>query len=205
LTARGQETSEKGAAVVDTVAADGFSDSERTQSYVIFRVGGEGYALEVMRVQEVLDVKSLTKVPGGPRSLRGVLNLRGKVVPVYDLRVPFELPIDASPSKAPSVLMVESSSATDAHVTGLLVDRVSDVLEFTPEDIQPAPRLGLGKATPFVRGLIRHQDGFLLVLDVDRVFTALGSLNANGDVDFGPASGTPPGQGPGPSQGGGGF
>jgi purine-binding chemotaxis protein CheW len=154
------------------------SEAERAQSYVIFRLGGEGYALEVMRVQEVLDIKSLTKVPGGPRSLRGVLNLRGHVVPVYDLRVPFELPIDPNPNKAPSVLMVESSGSNgEIRVTGLLVDRVSDVLEFAPEDIQPPPQLGLGKATPFVRGLIRHQDGFLLVLDVDRVFTALGSLS----------------------------
>jgi purine-binding chemotaxis protein CheW len=159
---------------------DPVSDSERTQSYVIFRLGGEGYALEVMRVQEVLDVGLLTQVPGGPKSLRGVLNLRGHVVPVYDLRVPFEIPIDSQPARAPSVLMVESDSATGIQVTGLLVDRVSDVLEFRNEEMQPAPQLGLGKATPFVRGLIRHQEGFLLVLDVDRVFAALGSLNGGG-------------------------
>jgi purine-binding chemotaxis protein CheW len=172
---------------------------------VIFRVGGEGYALEVMRVQEVLDVKSLTQVPGGPRSLRGVLNLRGKVVPVYDLRVPFELPIEPNPAKAPSVLMVEASPGSDAHVTGLLVDRVSDVLEFSPEEIQPPPRLGLGKATPFVRGLIRHQEVFLLVLDVDRVFTALGSLNdRGGGGGNGAASGEPPGARSGSGYGGGG-
>lgn len=155
------------------------SEPERAQSYVIFRLGGEGYALEVMRVQEVLDIGLLTHVPGGPRSLRGVLNLRGKVVPVYDLRVPFELPVDPQPARAPSVLMVEGTAGSENQVTGLLVERVSDVLEFTPEDIQPAPQLGLGKATPFVRGLIRHQEGFLLVLDVDRVFAALGSLNVN--------------------------
>lgn len=155
------------------------TESERTQSYVIFQLGGEGYALEVMRVQEVLDVGMLTHVPGGPKSLRGVLNLRGKVVPVYDLRIPFELAVETQPARAPSVLMVESSGGQDHQVTGLLVERVSDVLEFTPEEIQPAPQLGLGKATPFVRGLIRHQEGFLLVLDVDRVFAALGSLNDN--------------------------
>jgi purine-binding chemotaxis protein CheW len=162
--------------MVDAVT-EPVSGSEHAQSYVIFQLGGEGYALEVMRVQEVLDYKALTQVPGGPKSLRGVLNLRGQVVPVYDLRVPFELPIDPKPSRTPSVLMVESSSGHDVHVTGLLVDRVSDVLEFQPEEIRPAPQLGLGKATPFVHGLIRHQDGFLLVLDVDRVFTALGSLH----------------------------
>lgn len=156
-------------------------EADRAQSYVIFRLGGEDYALEVMRVREVLDVGTLTHVPGGPRSLRGVLNVRGHVVPVYDLRVPFELTVETNPLWTPGVLMVESSGAGgEVHVTGLLVDRVSDVLEFRAEEVQPAPQLGLGKSTPFVRGLIRHQDGFLLVLDVDRVFAALGSLNGGG-------------------------
>ncbi len=155
-------------------------EAEHAQSYVIFRLGGEGYALEVMRVQEVLDVGSLTHVPGARKSLLGVLNLRGHVVSVYDLRDLFGLSVESKPGRAPCVLMVETHFGNDEQVTGLLVDRVSDVLEFTPEDIQPAPQLGLGKATPFVRGLIRHQDAFLLVLDVDRVFAALGSQTAGG-------------------------
>jgi purine-binding chemotaxis protein CheW len=155
------------------------SDRDRAQSFVVFRLGGEGYALEVMRVQEVLDIRSLTEVPGGPRFLLGVLNLRGHVVPVYDLRMAFGLSKDTQQTRAPCVLIVESTLGSD-QVTGLLVDRVSDVLEFSPEEVQPPPQLGLGKATPFVRGLIRHQDGFLLVLDVDRVFSTLGSLNGEG-------------------------
>src|SRR5262249_54347625 len=117
--------------MVETVTEPN-QESERTQSYVIFRLGGEEDALEVWRVQEVLDIGQLTKVPGGPRSLRGVLNLRGKVVPVYDLRVPFELPVEEAPARAPSVLMVESVNNGGDRVTGLLVERVSDVLEFTP-------------------------------------------------------------------------
>ncbi len=76
-------------------------ETERTQSYVIFHLGGEGYALEVMRVQEVLDVTQLTQVPGGPKSLRGVINLRGHVVPVYDLRIPFELADRPEPAPGP--------------------------------------------------------------------------------------------------------
>jgi purine-binding chemotaxis protein CheW len=158
------------------------TDPERdgTQSFVVFRLGGEGYALEVMRVQEVLDVQALTEVPGSPRALLGVINLRGHVVPVYDLRIPFGLPFEPLVNRMPSVLIVETEAGNDAQVTGLVVDRVSDVLEFSPEEIQPAPQLGLGKTTPFVRGLIRHQERFLLVLDVDRVFAALGSLNGEG-------------------------
>ena len=156
------------------------ADRERAQSYVVFQLGGEGYALEVMRVQEVLDMQSLTEVPGGPKFLLGVINLRGHVVPVYDLRMPFGLTKQPETNRAPCVLIVESSSGNDVQITGLLVDRVSDVLEFSPEEVQPAPQLGLGKATPFVRGLIRHQDAFLLVLDVDRIFSTLGSLNGEG-------------------------
>ncbi len=167
--------------MVDVVSdASVAADRERGQSYVVFRLGGEGYALEVMRVQEVLDMQSLTEVPGGPKFLLGVINLRGHVVPVYDLRMPFGLARDSAPAQAPCVLIVESSLGADIQITGLLVDRVSDVLEFSPEEVQSAPQLGLGKATPFVRGLIRHQDAFLLVLDVDRVFSTLGSLNGEG-------------------------
>ena len=156
------------------------SDRDRAQSYVVFRLGGEGYALEVMRVQEVLDVPALTEVPGSPKSLLGVINLRGHVVPVYDLRIPFGLKVNPKPARTPSVLIVETEAGNESQVTGLLVDRVSDVLEFSPEDVQPSPQLGLGKTTPYVRGLIRHQEGFLLVLDVDRVFSALASLNGGG-------------------------
>jgi len=161
---------------------EAMTDPERdgTQSFVVFRLGGEGYALEVMRVQEVLDVQSMTEVPGSPKSLLGVINLRGHVVPVYDLRIPFGLAHDPVVNRTPSVLIVETEVGNDAQVTGLVVDRVSDVLEFSPEEIQPAPQLGLGKTTPFVRGLIRHQERFLLVLDVDRVFSALASLNGEG-------------------------
>jgi purine-binding chemotaxis protein CheW len=164
--------------VVMDASAD--ADRDRASSYVVFQLGGEGYALEVMRVQEVLDMQSLTEVPGGPKSLLGVINLRGHVVPVYDLRMPFGLAGDAKQTRAPCVLIIESVLGSELQITGLLVDRVSDVLEFSPEEVQAAPQLGLGKATPYVRGLIRHHDAFLLVLDVDRIFSTLGSLSGEG-------------------------
>ncbi|OJW20209.1 MAG: chemotaxis protein [Planctomycetales bacterium 71-10] len=162
------------------LTAETDADRDRAQSYVVFRLGGEAYALEVLRVQEVLDVLAITEVPGASRSLLGVINLRGHVVPVYDLRIPFGLPLDSKPGRAPSVLIVEAEEGNGSDVTGLLVDRVSDVLEFSPDQVQAAPQLGLGKTTPFVRGLIRHQDAFLLVLDVDRVFSALATINGEG-------------------------
>jgi purine-binding chemotaxis protein CheW len=149
------------------------ADHERSESYVVLQLGAESYALEVTRVREVLDVAALTRVPGGMRSLMGLYNLRGHVVPVWNLRIPFHLNDDMLQERAPSVLMVEPDAAQPSRVAGLLVDRVSDVLDFAPGDIQPAPTLGLGGGSRFVRGLIRHQDRFLLVLDLDRVFSAL--------------------------------
>jgi purine-binding chemotaxis protein CheW len=167
--------------MVDVVTeANTDADRDRASSYVVFQLGGEGYALEVMRVQEVKDMPELTEVPGGPKSLLGVINLRGRVIPVYDLRMPFGLSKETKTTRAPCVLIVESAVGSDVQITGLLVDRVSDVLEFSPDEVQAAPQLGLGKATPFVRGLIRHQDTFLLVLDLDRIFSTLGSLNGEG-------------------------
>src|SRR5260370_1290019 len=97
------------------------SDRDRAQSYVVFRLGGEGYALEVMRVQEVLDVQTMTEVPGSSKSLLGVINLRGHVVPVYDLRIPFGMLVDQKPARAPSVLCVETEQDNDAQIADLPV------------------------------------------------------------------------------------
>ena len=161
---------------MDAIGAEGEADQERAESFVVFQLGGESYALEVTRVREVLDQGALTRVPGGSRSLRGLFNLRGHVVPVWNLRVPFGLGDDreaAAAGPAPCVLIVEPDATQPTRLAGLLVDRVSDVLDVPPEAIRPAPKLGLGGGSAFVRALIRHQDRFLLIMDVDRVFAAL--------------------------------
>ncbi len=158
---------------MDAAQQDQGTDQERTDSYVVFQLEGESYALEVSRVREVLDVAALARVPGGSRSLCGLYNLRGHVVPVWNLRVPFALQDDVAQERAPSVLMVERDPESAGRVAGLMVDRVSDVLDFSPGDVQPAPTLGLGGGSTFVRGLIRHNERFLLLLDLDRVFDSL--------------------------------
>jgi purine-binding chemotaxis protein CheW len=160
--------------MMDAATIDSEANLERTDSYVVFQLEGESYALEVARVREVLDVAALTRVPGGSRSLCGLYNLRGHVVPVWNLRVPFGLGDDLGQERAPSVLMVEQDIDGASRIAGLMVDRVSDVLDFHRDDLQPAPSLGLGGGSAFIRGLIRHQDRFLLLLDLDRVFGALG-------------------------------
>ena len=159
---------------MDPVGTVNTNDEEGADSYVVFQLGGESYALGVDRVREVLDVGALTRVPGSAPSLCGLYNLRGHVIPVWNLRVPFQLPEPAAhEGPLPCVLMVDADPGTDVQIVGLLVDRVSDVLEAMPEEIQPAPTLGIGVGSVFIRGLIRHHDRFLLLLDLDRVLGAL--------------------------------
>lgn len=155
-------------------------EHDATESFVVFQLGGESYALEVGRVREVLDVGGLTRVPGGAEALAGLCNVRGHVVPVWDLRVPFRLGQAEASGRAPCVLMVEPAPDRPSRVAGLLVDRVSDVLEVGPNEIEPAPGLGLGGGSAFVRALVRHQDRFLLWIDLDRVFAALGGAARTG-------------------------
>src|SRR4051812_36475544 len=113
---------------MEAIGAEVEDGQERAESFVVFQLGGESYALEVARVREVLDQGALTRVPGGTRALRGLFNLRGHVVPVWNLRVPFELGDEPDPDAggpAPCVLMVEPDAAQPARLAGLLVDRVS--------------------------------------------------------------------------------
>ena len=106
----------KGGMMVDVVMdASVDADRERAQSYVVFQLGGEGYALEVMRVQEVLDMQSLTEVPGGPKFLLGVINLRGHVVPVYDLRMPFGLSKEDRRRAGHRACLIVESSVGQRH------------------------------------------------------------------------------------------
>ncbi|MBX6312525.1 MAG: chemotaxis protein CheW [Isosphaeraceae bacterium] len=148
-------------------------DQERIDSYVVFQLGEENYALDVARVREVLDVGTLTRVPGASRALYGLCNLRGHVVPIWDLRIPFHLGDEGRQDRMRCVLMVEPEAGQSGRLAGLLVDRVSDVLDLLPGEVQPPPALGLGGGSAFVRGLIRHQGRFLLILDLDRIFAAL--------------------------------
>jgi purine-binding chemotaxis protein CheW len=143
---------------------------ERTVTYVVFEIASEHYALEVNRVQEVLDVSGITSVPGSSKVLRGLFNLRGRVLPVWDLRALFCYEVLPLEPRKQCVMILERPGDT---ACGMLVDRVWDVLESQPEHLQPAPELGLGALAGYVRGVIRHQDRFLMVLDLDRVFANL--------------------------------
>jgi purine-binding chemotaxis protein CheW len=142
---------------------------ELTQ-YLTFFLGDETFSLDIARVREVLDYTIITRVPRTPDYVQGVINLRGSVVPVVDLRLKFGMPA-LSVSVNTCIIIVEAVVQGDSVVLGLLADSVQEVIELDRGNIQPAPRIGTRLDTGFIKGIGRQDDRFIIILDIDRVFS----------------------------------
>lgn len=141
------------------------------QPYLTFKLGIEVFALEVSKVREVLDFTTITKIPRTPDFLRGVINLRGSVVPVVDLRLGFGLE-SVEPTVNTCIIVVEVSMGGETIVVGALCDAVEEVIDIDAAHIQPPPRLGSAIQTDFIQGMGQRDNGFLMILNIDRVFSA---------------------------------
>lgn len=138
--------------------------------FVTFKLGEEEYALEIFKVREVLDFTSVTKVPQTPDFMIGVINLRGNVVPVVDLRLKFGM-TETQNTVDTRILIVEVTVDQETTVLGALADSVREVIELEPEQIGPAPRIGTRLRTEFIQGMGKRNDEFIIILDVDQVFS----------------------------------
>lgn len=144
-------------------------ESQQTTQHLSFTLDDEVFAVDVARVREILEFRGANRIPQVPDYLRGVINLRGNVVPVVDLRLIFGLP--ATPSTISTcVIVLEINIENEAVVAGALADSVREVLELEPGEIEPAPRLGNRLKTEFIKGIGKHNNQFLMLLDIDRVF-----------------------------------
>ncbi len=144
--------------------------AERRQ-YLAFALAGCDYAVGILKVKEILQYGEITAVPSTPRSIRGVLNLRGSVVPVVDLAVKFGL--TATPvTNRTCVLVVETAFEDVAAVVGLVADAVSEVIELGPDDLEATPTFGTNVRVDFLVGMGKVGRKFVLLLDIDRVLSA---------------------------------
>ena len=143
----------------------------KTSQYLSFMLDQEIYALDISRVREVLDFTDVTKVPRMPEYMRGVLNLRGGVVPVIDLRLKFGLSI-TSETVDTCVVIMEIDLEGETTLLGALADSVQEVLTLDPEYIEPPPRIGTRLNTEFIRGMGKKDDDFIIILDIDKVFSS---------------------------------
>nr|WP_320050252.1 chemotaxis protein CheW [uncultured Desulfuromonas sp.] len=146
-------------------------DLEQINQYLTFQLDEEVFALEISKVREVLDFTDITKVPQTPIFMRGVINLRGSVVPVVDMRVKFSMS-EAEATVNTCIIITEVFMDGETSVLGALVDSVQEVLEIDSGQIEPPPRIGTKLDTEFIRGMGKHNEEFIIILDVDRVFSA---------------------------------
>ena len=135
-----------------------------------FLLAGDSYAVSILRVREIIEYDAVTRVPNVPPSIRGVINLRGAVVPVVDLPVRFGLG-ESRVTKRSCVIIVEVDVNGDRLVMGLMADAVSQVIELPPGDIEPPPAFGTRVRVDFLKGLGKIGKGFVLILDIDRVLS----------------------------------
>ena len=139
--------------------------------YLTFHLAGEEYAVGILQIREIITYGTLTKVPHTPPSIRGVINLRGNVVPVVDLGRKFGL--TASPvTDRTCIVIVEANINENRTVTGVIADSVSQVISMSENDILPAPAFGTRVRIDFLRGMGKSGDKFVLVLDIDKVLSA---------------------------------
>jgi len=138
-----------------------------SNQYLTFLLDGERYAVGVGQVREVLEHTKITKLPRTEPYMKGIIHLRGAGVPVIDLRSRFGLPEQAV-TKDTSIVVLEVRGGQ--LILGALADAVQEVIELEAEEIEPAPRFGTRLDSAFIRGIGRRDGGFVVVLDIDRVF-----------------------------------
>ncbi|MBE0617210.1 MAG: chemotaxis protein CheW [Proteobacteria bacterium] len=141
-----------------------------SNQYLTFTLDEEVFALEIAKVREVLEFSGVTKVPRTPEFMRGVINLRGSVVPVVDLKRKFGMGTTER-SVDTCVIIAEVELEGETAVLGALADSVQEVLDLEPAQIEPPPRMGNRMRTEFIRGMGKRDDQFLILLDIDRVFS----------------------------------
>jgi purine-binding chemotaxis protein CheW len=148
------------------------SHEEASQQFLTFLVGREEYGIDILRVQEIKAFSTVTAVPNTPVCIRGVMNLRGTVIPVLDLRIKFGL-ADPRYDKFTVIVVVKLRS----KVVGLVVDAVSDVLDIRTASIERPPELVTDAETAFIRGMATLAERLIMLVDVDQIIT-LESLSA---------------------------
>jgi purine-binding chemotaxis protein CheW len=142
-----------------------------TTQYLTFKLDNEVFAVDVAKVREILDYTPATKIPGTPEFMRGIINVRGNVVPVVDMRLKFGMP-KTEKTVDTCIIVLEIVVGEDTTVLGALVDSVQEVFELEPGQIEPSPRIGTRWRTEFIRGIGKHNNELIIILDIDMVFSS---------------------------------
>ncbi|MEO5353368.1 MAG: chemotaxis protein CheW [Magnetococcus sp. XQGC-1] len=142
-----------------------------TTQFLTFTLADEVFAVDIGRVKEVLEYTPLTKVPRTPPAMCGVINLRGSVVPVMDMRLKFGMP-QSERTVNTCIIIIEVTADENRTVLGAMADSVKEVMSLEPDQVDPAPKIGTKLRTDFIRGMGKQGDHFIIILDTDKVFSS---------------------------------
>ncbi len=155
----------------DTGAPARDSAARRSGKYLTFVLQDEEYGIEILKVREIIGVMAITTVPGAPAYVTGVINLRGSIIPVVDLRRKFGMePADRTAETC--IIVVDVPLTTEGVMMGILVDTVSEVLDIAGDQIEPPPRFGRDVRLEFILGMGKVKGKVKILLDIDRVLGA---------------------------------
>ncbi|MGN7613097.1 chemotaxis protein CheW [Magnetococcales bacterium HHB-1] len=152
--------------------------SADTIQYLTFKLGSEVFAVDISKVREVLEYTSVTFVPRTVEFMCGVINLRGSVVPVVDMRLKFGME-KTEKTVNTCIIIVEIVQDDEVTVMGALADSVQEVMELNPNHIEPPPKLGTRLRSDFLKGMGKSDGRFIMILDIDRVFSSEELSSAN--------------------------
>ena len=138
--------------------------------YLTFMLADENYGLEILKIQEIIGMMNITSMPRTPEYVRGVINLRGKVIPVLDMRRKFDLPTTEDTNRT-CIIVTQINHGDSIFTTGIVVDFVSEVLDIASEQIDPPPDFGGGVETRFILGLGKVNDRVIMLLDINSILS----------------------------------
>lgn len=144
---------------------------ERAGKYLVFHLGREEFGIRVLKVREIMGIQDITAVPQTPACVKGVINLRGKVIPVVDLRLKFGL-AEMEYTQRTCIIVVQVQMDSHAMMMGIVVDGVAEVLNLVPGDIEDTPDFGQGVVTPYLLGMAKIKGKVKILLDIDQVLTS---------------------------------
>ena len=154
--------------ITQTVELAVKTTDQRAGKYLTFRLANEDYGIEILKVQEIMGMIAVTRVPRTPEFMRGVINLRGKVIPVVDLRLKFALE-GKEDTEWTCIIVVQVGGGSDLVTMGFIVDEVSEVLDIPGQDIEDAPSFGVRLDTAYILGMAKTKDGLMILVDIDKV------------------------------------
>ncbi len=167
-------------AVTHEIPSRATSIDRSAEKYLSFHVGAEEFAVGVLSVREIIGMQDITVVPHTPPYLKGIINLRGKVIPVIDLRIKFGMP-PAEYTQRTCIIVVEVTNNDSRMMMGVVVDAVSEVANVSPSDIENTPDFGEGVTVPYLLGLAKTKGKVKILLDIDKVLTS-SELSGLGNV-----------------------